>query len=282
MTPRRPSLPNDDVRRAQVRARYGKIAGGSRRGDARSGSSSCCGGSSGTSCCGGASGDSCCGSSGSTQLGYAEGQLATLPDGADLGLGCGNPTALASLRPGEVVLDLGSGGGIDCFLASRKVGAKGRVIGVDMTPEMLSRARESLAKGRYPNVEFRLGEIEHLPLADASVDVVISNCVINLAPDKGQVYREAFRVLRPGGRLAVSDMVATRRLTLAEKSDAELWGSCASGALEAGEIRRLLRAAGFGKVEIDLKGAGAAAESLRDSARLGVVSADIRATKLRR
>ncbi len=178
-----------DDRRAQVRDRYGSIASADALPLARSTSS----------CCGGEGCDSCCGDPGtSIQLGYTPDQLASLPEGADLGLGCGSPTTLPGLEPGQIVLDLGCGAGIDCFLAAKKVGEKGSVIGVDMTPQMLAKARQNATKGGYRNVEFRLGEIEHLPVADHSVDVVISNCVMNLAPEKLQVYREAFRVLRPG------------------------------------------------------------------------------------
>lgn len=261
----------DTERRAQVRERYGKIA---------SGGGCCSGDGSSRGCCGGTSdGGGEAGSAGRPDLLYRLEDLSALPEGADLGLGCGNPTALLSLRAGEVVLDLGSGAGVDCFLAAKKVGATGRVIGVDMTPEMLAKARANAAKGGYANVDFRLGEIEHLPVADRSVDVVISNCVINLAPDKGRVYREAFRVLRPGGRFAVSDVVATRPIRPEERDDPALWSSCASGALEVPEIESQLAAAGFEQVRVDLRVPSEAAASLAEPASLGVVPADIRATR---
>jgi SAM-dependent methyltransferase len=212
-------------------------------------------------------------------MGYAPEELASLPEGADLGLGCGNPTGLLSLAPGEVVLDLGSGAGIDCFLAAKRVGPMGWAIGVDMTPEMVAKARANARKAGFSNVEFRLGEIEHLPVPDGSVDVVISNCVINLAPDKGAVYREAYRVLRPGGRFTVSDVVATRPISEEERNDPSLWSSCSSGALEVEEIRRLLTEAGFRDVRIDLKQPAETPTTLVGQASLGVVSASIRATK---
>jgi ubiquinone/menaquinone biosynthesis C-methylase UbiE len=189
----------------------------------------------------------------SAQLGYSADELAAVPDGANLGLGCGNPTAIAALRPGEVVLDLGSGGGLDCFLAARQVGESGRVIGVDMTPEMVSRARENARQGGYANVEFRLGEIEHLPVADASVDVVLSNCVINLSPDKPSVYREAFRALKPGGRLAVSDVVATAPLPDEMRQDRALLCGCVAGAMIVADLADLLREVGFGEIAIHTK-----------------------------
>jgi ubiquinone/menaquinone biosynthesis C-methylase UbiE len=212
-------------------------------------------------------------------LGYTPEELSGLPDGANLGLGCGNPTAILALRPRQVVLDLGSGAGIDCFLASKKVGPKGHVIGVDMTPEMVSKARENARKGGYSNVEFRLGEIEHLPVADRSVDVVVSNCVINLVPDKGPVYREAFRVLRPGGHLAISDVVATRPISEKDRADPSLWSSCSSGALEVRQVKRLLRQAGFKEIDVNLKNLESPPANLRAQATIGVVSAEIRATR---
>jgi SAM-dependent methyltransferase len=185
-------------------------------------------------------------------VGYTPDQLGAAPEGANLGLGCGNPQAIAALKPGEVVLDLGSGGGFDCFLAARQVGPTGHVIGVDMTPEMVSRARENARRTGAANVEFRLGEIEHLPVADAAVDVLISNCVINLSPDKPAVLREAFRVLRPGGRVAFSDVVATAPLPreLAERLDA--YTACVGGAAQVGELRGWLRAARFAEVRIEV------------------------------
>ncbi len=188
---------------------------------------------------------SCCGEdTGSVQddaslnLGYSNDELQNLPDGADMGLGCGNPQVIAALKPGETVLDLGSGGGIDCFLASQAVGNTGHVIGVDMTPEMISKARNNNIKGNYPNVEFRLGEIENLPVADNSVDVIISNCVINLSPDKRRVFSEAFRVLKPGGRLAISDIVATAELPAEISADLALYTGCIAGAEMINKLRR--------------------------------------------
>jgi SAM-dependent methyltransferase len=183
-------------------------------------------------------------------MGYSEEDLTAAPEGANLGLGCGNPVALASLRPGETVLDLGSGPGFDCFLAAKRVGKEGRVIGVDMTPEMLMRARENARKGRYTNVEFRLGEIEHLPVADNSVDVIISNCVINLSPDKPQVFREAFRVLKPGGRLMVSDTVLLKPLPDFILRSVDAYVGCISGAMRRQEYIETIEAAGFREVQI--------------------------------
>jgi len=176
--------------------------------------------------------------------------LIAVPDGANLGLGCGNPVALASLSEGETVMDLGSGAGFDCFLAANRVGKKGRVIGVDMTPEMLEKARENAAKGGYDNVEFRLGEIENLPAVDNSVDAVISNCVINLSPDKGRVFAEAFRVLKPGGRLMVSDIVILRELPDFIRKSAAAYVGCISGALLKDEYIGMIEKAGFGKVTV--------------------------------
>jgi SAM-dependent methyltransferase len=188
------------------------------------------------------------------RLGYAPEEVALLPEGANMGLSCGNPTAIAALRPGEVVLDLGSGGGLDCFLAGPKVGAAGRVIGVDMTPEMLTRARANVAGYRartgLDNVEFRLGEIEHLPVADESVDVVLSNCVINLSPDKPQVWREVGRVLRPEGRVAVSDVALRRPLPEAIRSMVEALVGCVAGAVLIDDYRAMVEAAGLEEVEL--------------------------------
>jgi len=202
---------------------------------------------------------SCCGSSTGIAnsinqvMGYSEADLKSVVEGANLGLGCGNPTVIGNLKPGEIVLDLGSGGGFDCFLAARKVSHKGRVIGVDMTPGMLSKARENAAKMGTTNVEFRLGEIEHLPVADNSVDVIISNCVINLSPDKKQVFKDAFRVLKPGGRLAVSDVVATVEMPDHLRKQAALYTGCIAGAETVERIRNFLHEAGFTEVKIELK-----------------------------
>ncbi len=170
-----------------------------------------------------------------------------------MGLGCGNPQAIAQMKRGEVVLDLGSGGGFDCFLAAKQVGEEGRVIGVDMTPEMLAKARENARKGNYTNVEFRLGEIEHLPVADNSVDVIISNCVINLSPAKGQVFRESYRVLKPKGRLAISDVVAINRLPDEVCQNKDAFCGCVAGAAQASEVEQMLWDAGFSEVSIEIK-----------------------------
>ena len=188
------------------------------------------------------------------QLGYTEEQAAALPEGANLGLGCGNPLAHASLKAGEVVLDLGSGAGIDCFLAAREVGPTGRVIGVDMTPSMLEKARANAAKVGITNTEFRLGEIEHLPVADASVDVIISNCVVNLSPEKPQVFREAFRVLKSGGRLMLSDLVLTKPLSPEMQNDVSLYVGCVAGASLETDYLRMISEAGFAKVEVQARG----------------------------
>ena len=184
------------------------------------------------------------------QLGYTAEQAAAIPEGANLGLGCGNPLAHAELRAGETVLDLGSGAGIDCFLASREVGPTGRVIGVDMTASIIERARANVAKAGSANIEFRLGEIEHLPVANDSVDCIISNCVVNLSPDKPQVFREALRALKPGGRLLVSDLVLTRPLAPGLQSDVSLYVGCVAGAALRDDYLRMMREAGFSSVEI--------------------------------
>ncbi|MDD4876118.1 MAG: arsenite methyltransferase [Dehalococcoidales bacterium] len=207
----------------------------------------------GSCCCSAAS--SCCGGGDLAQtvsknIGYSDEEMASVPEGANLGLGCGNPVAIASLKEGEIVLDLGSGAGFDCFLAASKVGNKGRVIGVDMTPQMLEKARENASKGNYSNVEFRLGEIENLPVADNTVDTVISNCVINLAPDKKRVFAEAFRVLKPGGRLMVSDIVLLKPLPDFILSSIEAYIGCVSGAIQKDEYILAIETAGFQKSAI--------------------------------
>lgn len=233
------SLQNDQ-QRDSVRERYASIG-------AQDEGGCCCGGS---SCCG--DGQSVLDSA-SLALGYSLAELLNVPDGADLGLGCGNPQAIAGLKSGEVVLDLGSGGGLDCFLAARQVGEQGLVIGVDMTPEMVNRARQNANVGGFHNVEFRLGEIENLPVADDSVDVIMSNCVINLSPEKQRVFNEAFRVLKPGGRLAVSDVVAIAEMPDEFRSNPELYAGCIGGASLISEIQTMLAAAGFSKIVIDVK-----------------------------
>ncbi|MGH7130962.1 MAG: arsenite methyltransferase [Phycisphaerales bacterium] len=244
----------DDAVRQQVREGYAKIAQSGSWSAAQTASttpvSSCCGGSSKSSAGGG-----CCGPATfspdqlAAAIGYSQGELAATPEGANMGLSCGNPTAIASLKPGEVVLDLGAGGGFDCFIAGPKVGASGKVIGVDMTSDMVTKARrniESYTKQTgLNNVEFRLGEIENLPVADASVDVVISNCVLNLSPDKPQVWREIFRVLKPGGRVAVSDLSLVRPLPESVKEDVEALVGCVAGAVLVEETREQATAAGL-------------------------------------
>ncbi|MGA7801693.1 MAG: arsenite methyltransferase [Gammaproteobacteria bacterium] len=229
--------------RGQVRDSYAKVAQADEAGES-------CGVESG--CCGVAS-DAQINALISTRLGYTDEDLSSVPDGADMGLGCGNPRAIANLKAGDVVLDLGSGGGFDAFLAAREVGPEGHVIGVDMTPAMVSKARANAATGRFTNVEFRLGEIEHLPVADASVDVIMSNCVINLSPDKPQVFREVFRVLKRGGRLAVSDVVASTELPEEMRSDPALYAGCMAGASQIAELEVMLAVAGFRDIRIEPK-----------------------------
>ncbi|MBN1265714.1 MAG: arsenite methyltransferase [Anaerolineales bacterium] len=186
----------------------------------------------------------------SLSLGYSNEDVITAPAGANQGLGCGNPHAIASIKKGETVLDLGSGGGFDCFLAARAVGEGGRVIGVDMTPEMISRSRQNIEKTNFKNIEIRLGEIEYLPVPDAIIDVIISNCVINLSPDKEQVFREAFRVLKPGGRMAVSDVVRTAEIPDSLMQDMELYSQCVTGASEIIELESMLQRVGFEQIRI--------------------------------
>lgn len=210
-------------------------------------------------CCGGGTGGGCCGTSvaslleASAAIGYSGQELALAPEGSNMALGCGNPTALAALRAGEVVLDLGSGGGFDCFLAQRQVGETGYVIGVDMTPEMVRLARENAREAGLVNVDFRLGEIEHLPVADASVDVILSNCVINLSVDKPQVFREAYRVLKTGGRLALSDVAAMAQMPEAMRQDLSLVASCIGGAAHVEALRAMMEAAGFREIRMTPK-----------------------------
>lgn len=193
-----------------------------------------------------------CGSGELTNIstGYSSDELAALPKGAELGLGCGNPTALAKIKPGEVVVDLGSGAGVDCFLAAQKVGERGLVIGVDMTEAMLEKARDNARRGGYRNVQFRQGEIENLPVEASSVDLVISNCVINLTPDKTRVFREIYRVLKPGGRFCVSDVVSKGVIPDAVREDMEKWAGCIAGALEKNEYLGIITDVGFEKPEI--------------------------------
>ncbi len=228
---------NEKEIRKTVRDRYARVA---QKG------CSCC--TPVTSCCG--STDAVLTHEISRKMGYTEKELEAVPEGANLGLGCGNPVALASLKEGETVLDLGSGGGFDCFLAASKVGKNGKVIGVDMTPEMIEKARENAGKGNYNNVEFRLGEIENLPVADNSVDITISNCVINLSPDKRKVFTEAHRVLRPAGRLMVSDIVLTRELPDSIKNSAQAYVACLSGAMMKDKYLEAIIEAGFQKVKV--------------------------------
>jgi SAM-dependent methyltransferase len=229
-------------------------------------------------------GPRCCGGSEtpSTQLGYTTEDLASVPTGADMGLGCGTPLAFAALQEGETVLDLGSGGGIDCFLAAKQVGLAGRVIGVDMTPEMIGKARSNADRLGVANVEFRLGEIEQLPVADRSIDVIVSNCVINLSPDKSRVFQEAFRVLRPGGRLAIADIVASAELPEEVRQDPRALAGCVAGASAVETLRARLWAAGFEDVRIDMK--PESRSFIQDwlpgsGVQEYIVSADIRATR---
>jgi SAM-dependent methyltransferase len=230
---------------------------------------------SGASCC--SPSLSCCGETGvdnrniSRQVGYSPEDLAKVPEESNLGLGCGNPTAVAGLKEGEIVLDLGAGAGIDCFLASSKVGPSGRIIGVDMTPEMVDRARENARQNGYANVEFRLGEIENLPAADNSVDVIISNCVINLSPEKDRVFREAYRVLKPGGRMLVSDIVLREPLPEAIRESAEVYTACVAGAMLREDYLREIRAAGFGNVEVVSERSFPADFVLEDAATLELI-----------
>lgn len=260
----------EEIRQA-VRESYGKVA---RAGGVPSGTSqpqSCCGPSDipvitgqGVSCCGPseasaeANQEVSCGCGGpdfsfeqmSAFMGYSKEDIESVPEGANMGLGCGNPVALASLSPGETVVDLGSGGGFDCFLAAKEVGETGKIIGIDMTPDMISKARKNAEKVGAGNVEFRLGEIEHLPVADNSADIIMSNCVINLSPDKLSVYLDAYRVLKPGGRLSISDIVATAPLPEKVKKNMALVAACVGGAETIDNTEKMLKEAGFQDIEI--------------------------------
>lgn len=230
---------NKEEVKKEVRSAYGQVAEANNK----------------NQCCG--NGRSCCGVTAkpdeaySRELGYTKEELDSVPEGSNMGLGCGNPHAIASLKPGESVLDLGAGGGFDAFLAAKRVGPKGKVYGVDMTAEMISKARNNAAKYGYQNVEFLLGEIEHLPLPNNTVDVIISNCVINLSTNKSNVFNEAFRVLKEGGRLAISDMVAYKPLPKEMLDNAELYCNCISGALTMGELKNILSKAGFVDIAIE-------------------------------
>jgi SAM-dependent methyltransferase len=212
-----------------VRDRYGKVA------------------KSQSSCCGSTKVDA---SEVSKAIGYSSQELSSIPDAANMGLGCGNPTAIASLKEGEIVLDLGAGGGLDCFLAAQKVGSKGKVIGVDMTPDMIDLARDNAEKNNFENVEFRLGEIENLPVANDSIDIIISNCVINLSPEKQRVFDEAFRVLKPGGRIAISDIVLLKMLPESLKNNETLLAGCVAGAELKEKYLEMIKNAGFENVEV--------------------------------
>ena len=234
-----PHSQHDEIRN-HVRDSYAQVAEASDKGEACGVESSCCG----------VSADLDINTLNSLRLGYSKEDLDNVPEGADMGLGCGNPRAIASLRPGDTVVDLGSGGGFDAFLAAREVGEDGHVIGIDMTPAMLSKARGNADKVGFANVEFRLGEIEHLPVANDSVDVIISNCVINLSPDKPQVFRDAFRILKPGGRLAISDVVATVELPEDMRKDRKLHAGCMAGASLIDDLQNMLADAGFTDIRI--------------------------------
>jgi arsenite methyltransferase len=236
--------------RQSVRDRYGKIARDEVQGCSPTPSSSCCSEPILTT------------EKASTAMGYSRDEIDSLPEGANLGLGCGNPVAIASLKEGETVVDLGSGGGIDCFLAAKAVGETGRVIGVDMTPDMVTKARKNAEKTETDNVEFRLGEIEHLPVGDETADIIMSNCVINLSPDKPSVYRVAFRVLKPGGRLAFSDILATTPLPDHIRNNLASISACVGGGATIDDTRKTLEEAGFDNIKI--KGKAESQELVQD------------------
>ena len=257
------AIKHDEVRRA-VRETYGRVA------------------ESGGAGCGCGSAENPTAQQMAVALGYSDSDASSAPEGANMGLGCGNPQAIASLKPGETVLDLGSGGGFDCFLAAKAVGETGHVIGVDMTPEMISKARDNVDKIGLNNVEFRLGEIENIPVADHSVDVIMSNCVINLSPEKTKVFKDAFRALKPGGRLAVADIVATAELRTEIREDLALHAGCIAGAAQIHEVEAMLTEAGF--VDVSIRPVDETREMVREWAAdrsVGefVVSANIQAFK---
>jgi len=229
---------NQDKIRQDVRTDYAAVV-----------NSDCC--DNNTSCCG--STDISTAQAISMNLGYSQQEMDNVPAGANMGLGCGNPQVIANLKPGETVLDLGSGGGFDCFLAAKAVGTDGQVIGIDMTPDMISKARENAAAAKFTQVSFRLGEIEHLPVADGQIDVIISNCVINLSPNKAQVFKETYRVLKSGGRLAISDVVATAVLPDELRQDPKLYSGCMAGASLIVDLERWLTEAGFSQISIKPK-----------------------------
>lgn len=237
------TLKEDKIRQA-VRETYGEIA--------KTESTECGCSPSPTPCCD-SSKEQESGKS-SNDVGYSNQELSSVPEGANMGLGCGNPQAIAGLKAGETVVDLGSGGGFDCFLAAQAVGEKGHIIGVDMTPEMISKARENAEKGGYDNVEFRLGEIENLPVADNSAHIIISNCVINLSTDKQKVYKEAFRVLKPGGRLAIMDIVVTAELPQEVRENLALYTGCVAGATQLDDLKVILEKVGFKDIRIKTQG----------------------------
>lgn len=229
-------MKNKDEIRSSIRKNYARVAKGANSG--------CCGSG---CCCGGAPTNV---NEASLNIGYSEDNLSNAPTESNMGLGCGNPLAIASLKEGEVVLDLGSGGGFDCFLARKQVGESGYIIGVDMTPDMIELARKNAAKSGYENVEFRLGEIEQLPVKDFSIDVIISNCVINLSPDKEQVFKEAYRVLKPGGRLSASDIVAVKSLPEKLKQDLGSISSCIGGAEHVENLKKMMQTCGFKNIKL--------------------------------
>lgn len=225
-------MPDGDSIKNAVKAKYGAVAQGKM--------SVCC--DTNATCCNGALVN--------ISTGYTREELSALPEGAELGLGCGNPTAIADIQPGEVVVDLGSGAGVDCFLAAQKVGERGLVIGIDMTEDMLEKARQNAIRGGYSNVEFRQGDIESIPVKASTADLVISNCVINLAPDKSRVFREIYRVLKPGGRFCISDVVTKGRIPDRIREDMEKWAGCVAGAVEKNEYLEMIRNLGFQYTEV--------------------------------